>query len=182
MPIAFETEGIHPSTGLCLEALQWLHERQDFHNILDMGCGNGILSVAAAAVWDAQVLAVDISEKALEDAKENIENHEIEQNITLLRSDGFSAPEIEARAPYDLILCNMLAEFTVETALYINKLLASNGFCILAGILAWKAETVEAAYTRLGFEIVHKTGNSPWQAAILRHSSETGKNAIVTKA
>jgi ribosomal protein L11 methyltransferase len=169
MPIAIETKGIHPSTGLCFEALQWLHDQRAFHNILDMGCGNGILSVAAASVWDARVLAVDVSEKALSDATKNIENQEVKDSITLLRSDGFSAPLISQRAPYDLIICNMLAEFSVEEAQKMKKCLAPDGMCILAGILAWKAETVKTVYSSLGFEITKEFSVSPWLAAVLCH-------------
>jgi len=168
MTLAIETEGLHPSSGLCLEAMQWL-ERQDFRHVLDMGCGNGILSVVAATVWDAGVLAVDISEKAIGDAGRNITAHGLEQRITLLRSDGFSHPLIGERAPYDLILCNMLAEFTVEMAPQVKSHLAEGGVCILAGILAWKAGAVETLYNGLGFEIIKQTSNSPWQAYVLRH-------------
>jgi len=169
MPLTIETEGLHPSTGLCLEALQWLHEQRDFVNILDMGCGNGILSVAAAAIWDAKVLAVDISEKAIGDAAENIKKHGLEEQITLLRGNGFSDKLINVESPYDLIICNMLAEFTVETVQEVKKHLAGDGICLLAGILAWKAEEVKTAYSALGFEIIKQIANSPWQAYILRH-------------
>ena len=173
MPLAIETEGLHPSSELCLQALQWLHEQRDFRNVLDMGCGNGILSAVAASVWDAKVLAVDISEKAIADAEQNIAAYELTERVTPLRSDGFSAPEISRRAPYDLILCNMLAEFTVETARRLKTCLAPDGICILAGILAWKAEPVEMTYSALGFETIKEFTNSPWRAYIMR--------SIVTK-
>jgi ribosomal protein L11 methyltransferase len=167
MPIAIETAGIHPSTGLCLEALQWLHEDRDFENILDMGCGNGILSTVAASIWEAKVLAVDISEKALADAEKNITDQNVDNLVTLLRSDGFLNPMIRQRSPYDLIICNMLAEFTVETAREVKNHLAKGGICLLAGILAWKADGVETAYAGLGFEIIKEIKNSPWCAYIL---------------
>ncbi len=181
MPLAIETQGLHPSTALCLEALQWLHEKRDFSTILDMGCGNGILSVAAAAIWDANVLAVDVSEKALKDAEKNLSEHAILEQVTLLRSDGFTEPLIRKLAPYDLLLCNMLAEFTVETARHIKAYLADDGIAILAGILAWKAEMVETAYKSLGFEIIKQTSNSPWQCYVIGHASAAHKGAIVTK-
>ncbi len=161
-----------------MKALQWLHEARDFTNILDMGCGNAILSTVAATIWEAKVLAVDISEKALEDAGRNITAHGLDRQITLFRSDGFSDPLIDQRAPYDLIICNMLAEFTVETARQVQKYLAPGGICLLAGILAWKAEAVKTTYSSLGLEIVKEMANSSWQSYVMRHRGDTSRTQL----
>ncbi len=168
MDIAIDTIGAHPATELCISALQWLHERQDYFNILDMGCGNGILSVVAATVWDARVLAVDISEKALTDAAAHIKANRLEDRITLVRSDGFLTPEIAQRGPYDLIIINLLAEFLVEMAPKVKEQLASGGFALISGMLAWKAADTERTYLNLGFEIIEQFANSPWHSTLIR--------------
>ena len=75
MPLAINTQHLHPASALCLEALQWLHAREEFANILEIGCGSGILSVACASIWDANIIAADISPKAVFKANAGLENN-----------------------------------------------------------------------------------------------------------
>ena len=173
MSIAIETPGLHPATELCLAAIQQLHGQYPFRNILDMGCGNGILSVAAAGLWNAPVLAVDISEKAVEDTRRNAREHGLEKLITALRSDGFSAEEISARAPYDLILFNLLAEHVVQMAGEVKSHLTPSGIAVTGGILTWKAAETKAAYEILGFEMLEEIINSPWHLFILQRQAHS---------
>lgn len=173
MEIAIDTIGAHPATELCITALQRLHEGHDFKNVLDMGCGNGILSVVAATVWEAQVLAVDISPKALSDAAKNIAENGLENRIKTVRSDGFIEPTISQTGPYDLVILNMLAEFVVASALQVKSGLKPGGFVVISGILDWKAADTELTYRNLGFEIIEKFSNSPWQSLIFRLPEKT---------
>lgn len=168
-----ETAGLHPATELFLEALQWLQARKDCRRVLDMGCGNGILSVVAAGAWGAQVLAVDIAEKALADTARNAAQHGLSEHIATLRSDGFSAPEIAQSGPYDLIMFNVLAELVVAQAQSVKANLASGGVVILGGILEWKAADTRIAYESLGFEIIHKIIRSPWFLAVAQQRKNT---------
>jgi len=148
-------------------AMQWLQERGDFSHILEMGCGNGILSVTAATIWDAEVLAADISDKALADAAAHIAANGMENRITLLKSDMFFAPQIKRRAPYDLIICNMLAHQLTQMAPDIRANLAQNGICILSGMLAWLAGDTKTAYKSLGFEIIKEIPNANWLTCVI---------------
>lgn len=173
MPIQVDTAGLHPTTESCLEAFQWLHEEHDFHNILDMGCGGGILSVVAAGIWDTSVLAVDISEKAVADAQKTIADRELAQQVTVLRSDGFKDRRIREKAPYDLIIFNLLAEVLLSMATEVQSHLAPEGVVILSGMLAWKAPETIAAYNDLGFEVLQEFVNTPWHTYILCHNSVT---------
>ena len=168
MPITINTVGLHPATESCLEALQWLHEEHNFSNILDMGCGNGVLSLAAAGIWNANVLAADIAPQAVTDTTQNIARHKLEALVTPLHSDGFTHALIRARAPYDLIIFNLLAEPIVQMAPEVKSHLADDGVCILSGILAWMASDVETAYSRLGFTTLKIISRSPWQTYIMR--------------
>jgi ribosomal protein L11 methyltransferase len=166
--IAIDIIGAHPATELCIRGLQWLQARQAVENVLDMGCGNGILSVVAASVWDARVLAVDISPQALSDARQRIADNHMENRIELLRSDGFIERRVSERGPYDLILLNMLAEFAVSQAQSVKACLRPGGFVMLSGILAWKAADTELTYSNLGFEKLETFSDSPWQASLWR--------------
>lgn len=170
--ITLDTEGLHPSTISCIEALQWLHGREPFKNIAEIGCGNGILSAVAASIWQANVLAADISPKAIEDTKKNIADYKLESLITPIRSDGFTHKDISANAPYDLVIANLLAELQLRMAPDIKKHCRTGGYLLLSGILEWKSAEIEQAYTSLGFEIQHKIINSPWTSYIFRHQTD----------
>lgn len=171
MTIAIDTQGLHPATELFLEILQELQEEGDFRAILDMGCGNGILSVVAAAIWDAQVVAVDISPKALEDAARNIAANDLGDQVTLLRSDGFAHPAIREHSPYDLIFFNCLAEPIVSMALQLQACLRPGGLAIVGGILAWKAPELEAYYASLGFITLRRFSQQQWHAFVFQSKS-----------
>lgn len=77
------------------------------HRVLDLCTGNGSLAVIAATVFpDVEVTASDLSVDALAVARINVDKHGLQERITLLASDALGAPELQARGPFDLILCN----------------------------------------------------------------------------
>jgi ribosomal protein L11 methyltransferase len=172
MVLTVSTEGLHPASILCLEALQWLHERQSFSNILEIGCGNGILTLTAASIWQANVTACDISSKAVEDTIFNIEKQKV-SNISVVRSDGFEHALIRKNSPYDLIICNLLAELLVKFAGDIKKSLTSNGVILFSGILSWKTEETLRCYTNLNIEIIKEFSDSPWNCYVLCNKAKT---------
>lgn len=166
MPLAINTQNLHPSTAACLEMMQALQEHP-FTNILDIGCGNGILSLVAAHAWPGDVLAVDIAQKAVDETLRAIASYGLQDRVNAIRSDGFSHPLISKTAPYDLILCNLLADVQLRFALDIKNHLAQGGFCILSGILEWRAGEMEQAAVELGLAIESKIVFSPWVAYTL---------------
>lgn len=83
----------------------WLKEST--HNVLDLCTGNGSLAVIAALTYpDVVVTGSDLSSDALAVAHINVDKHGLQDRITLLESDGLRAPDLQARGPFDLILCN----------------------------------------------------------------------------
>ncbi|MDX2112374.1 MAG: 50S ribosomal protein L11 methyltransferase [Alphaproteobacteria bacterium] len=171
--LSVETEALHPSTASCLGALSWLHATTDCQNVLDMGCGNGILSAVAASLWHARVTAADIAEQALKDSHDHLSRHGLLEKVTLLRSDGFTNPEITRRAPYDVIICNLLAELQIRLARDCLRHLSPGGHLILSGIMQWKLQEITMAYKSLGFAILHHRSSSPWDTLVLRHTTVT---------
>ena len=171
-----EPPQLHPTTECCLEALQWLRAHYDCERILDIGCGSGILSLVAAGLWNAtdrpvQVLAADISPEAVANTEQLSTQHGMTRCITVIRSDGFKDARIRDHSPYDLIICNLLAEPIIAWAPQMQSHLAPNGLCLLSGILAWFAEDAEIAYKNMGLEAIHRIDRSPWVTLMLQRKA-----------
>jgi ribosomal protein L11 methyltransferase len=167
MPFAINPENLHPSTELALECLHFLHGMAECRHILDMGCGNGLLSIVCAQIWEAGVLAVDISQNALKDASDNLISHNLQEKITLRQSDRFLAPAIAQNAPYDLIIANMLDQWLIEMATDVKKHLKPGGYAVLSGMLGWLAADTKQSYTGLGLEIIKEFTSGQWHACVL---------------
>lgn len=166
-----ETGGLHPTTELCLEALQALQQQREVKRVLDMGCGGGILSILCAHLWEAQVLGVDIAEKAVEETRAAIVANGLEGRVASYRSNGFAHEKIRAGAPYDLIIINLLAEPIIQWAGQVKKHLAPDGIVLLSGILNWQEASVLQVYNQLGFDIKQLLNNNPWVCDIACHKA-----------
>jgi ribosomal protein L11 methyltransferase len=150
--LAFGT-GTHPSTALCLE---WL-AGQDLagREVIDYGCGSGILAVAALKLGARRGIAVDHDPQALLATRENAARNEVGDRLAVL-SDRDPHP-----APAPFVVANILAGTLIGLAPRIAALVAPGGRLALAGILADQADGVLAAYTRRGQEAAPTTGPHP---------------------
>jgi ribosomal protein L11 methyltransferase len=150
--LAFGT-GQHATTAGCLEALDKLErEGARFHNIADIGTGTGLLAFAALALWPAaKCIATDIDVKAIEVARDNAAINGVKLGhgageLLLAEADGMDSPMLAARAPFDLIVANILAGPLIELAPEFANALASGGTVMLAGLLDTQADAVIRAY------------------------------------
>lgn len=173
MPLLIDASSLHPSTRLALTALDWLEQRIQPDAILDMGCGNAILSLTASQLWGARILACDISPHAVADSLRNIQEYAPESAITVLRSDGFSHPAIAAAAPYGLIIANLLAQWQVQMARSIEKSLHPDGYILLSGVLLWQEEGIIAAFRSINIDIIQKFNENEWQCYVARRTNFT---------
>lgn len=161
--LAFGT-GQHATTKGCLEALDRLGgQGAAFANIADIGTGTGLLAFAALALWpNAKCIATDIDSKAIEVARDNALINRVRLGhsageLLLATSDGLASPLVAARAPFDLIVANILAGPLIELAPGFAKALAPGGTVILAGLLDTQAEAVAGAYEAEGMVLVAKS-------------------------
>ncbi|WP_226372595.1 50S ribosomal protein L11 methyltransferase [Allosphingosinicella flava] len=161
---AFGT-GQHETTTGCLLAMDRLKEGAiSFDNILDLGTGTGLLAFAALKLWpDAKVAASDIDPVSIDVSAENAAINGIptgtgKGEVELIVAAGMEHPRLAARAPYDLIVANILAGPLIDLAPSVAAALAPGGRLILAGLLNTQAEAVTSAYRRQGlmgsFDIV----------------------------
>ena len=141
--LAFGT-GTHPTTSMCLE---WLDANPpEGKDIIDFGCGSGILAIAAILLGANHAEAIDLDPQALIATRDNAEKNNVSSNIKTYLPDEFTAHTTP------LLLANILASPLVELATYFARLTAPQGQIVLSGILAEQAETVLAAYKE-NFEI-----------------------------
>lgn len=161
--------GAHETTRAALLAMEALRQQgRQFFNILDMGCGSGILSLVAAQFWpQASILAADIMEEAVEGTRENAAEAGLAERITVVRSDAYHHGLIGVRAPYDLILCNILAEPIIRMAGDFSSHLAKGGVGVLSGILVWLQQDVEAAHRAAGLNVQQILAVGDWRALMV---------------
>jgi ribosomal protein L11 methyltransferase len=135
--LAFGT-GTHPTTDLCL---QWLDEHGAAHDeVIDYGCGSGILAVAAAKLGAQHVWAVDNDPQALIATRDNAEKNNVAGNISAVLPDAL--PDLQT----PLLLANILAQPLMEFAERFATHVTPGGHIVLSGILAEQAQQVTACY------------------------------------
>lgn len=140
---AFGT-GHHATTSGCLAMLDGMADRR-FANIIDVGTGTGLLAFAGAHLWpDARVMATDIDPAAVDVTRENAVSNGID-GVDLVVADGALSDAITAKAPYDLVIANILAGPLVSMAPELAAIAAPNATIVLAGLLeTQRAQVVEA--------------------------------------
>ncbi len=150
--LAFGTGG-HPTTALCLE---WLASRELAGlDVIDYGCGSGILAIAAALRGAARVTAVDIDPQALAACAANLERNGIAAERVLVGEPGTPL------AAGDLLVANILAGPLVEFAPRFAELVRAGGKILLSGILRPQLEAIIAAYEPR-FELEPATQRGDW--------------------
>ncbi|MFN8449463.1 MAG: 50S ribosomal protein L11 methyltransferase [Anaerolineae bacterium] len=139
--MAFGT-GTHPTTQLCLEAVEDLIVPGA--KALDLGCGSGILAIAAAKLGAAHVLALDIDPVAVESARQNAEQNGAADKITV--QEGSLESVITSARRFDLLLCNILARIIIQMCgQRLGDVVRPGGLAIFSGIIEEQAADVEAA-------------------------------------
>ncbi len=159
--------GEHATTEGCLRALDQMARRRRFSRVLDMGCGAGLLAIAAAKCWPARVLAVDNDPVAVDVARENGCINHVGDRLTALVSEGYAHPAIKMRGPYELILSNILANPLCEMARDLAHHLAPGGTAILAGLLDRQVPEVASSHQTHGLYLREKIKIEPWTILVM---------------
>jgi len=162
---AFGT-GHHGTTVGCLEAFDNLLKTETFEKVLDVGCGTGVLAIAAAKTGTPIAVGTDIDEPSARIANENAEINDAKCDFYF--ADGLSDPRIAQHLPYDLVFANILAAPLVELAPEIGAALKTGGVAILSGLLRTQEERVLEAYLPLGFVVEQTIHHDAWSALQLR--------------
>ncbi|MEM6638150.1 MAG: 50S ribosomal protein L11 methyltransferase [Pseudomonadota bacterium] len=169
--MAFGT-GHHGTTRGCLLAFdRLLQDGITPGPVADVGCGTGVLAMAAAKVWrdvsDTPIIASDIDEIAVETATANLAVNGLEGRGRCVVAAGFDHPELRRAAPYKLIFANILKGPLIALAPDVARRSAPGGHVILSGILNAQAEEVCAVYSEHGFSVVRTQSIVDWTTIIL---------------
>lgn len=165
---AFGTGG-HETTSGCLAMLDKMKRRGTrFDHIADIGTGTGLLAFAAQHLWPhAYVTASDIDPISIDVTADNaaINNVPLGQSkgrVALCVATGTDHEMIKRRAPYDLLIANILAKPLIELAPNFAAIMQSGGSLILAGLLNTQASSVAKEYRKYGFRVAEQRDNGDW--------------------
>jgi len=168
---AFGT-GAHPSTRLAIALAEKAREGTPrIARFLDLGCGSGILSIAAERLWpEAAGLAIDNDPEATECSQENFERNRV-------RSVAIVTGTLEqAEPPFDIILANIQADVLCALAPAMAAKLAPGGHVILSGILCDQGDEVLATYAAAGFGPDAREDEGEWTGLLLHKPTSTGSS------
>ncbi len=157
--MAFGT-GLHPSTKLCVVALE--DAVAPGVEVLDVGTGSGILAIAAILLGATHVDAVDIEPVAVRSARENAERNGVADRIAVAEGSVDAAPD--ATRVYPLVVANIIARILIDLASGIAAAVAPGGTLILSGVIENREDDVRQAYDALGLHFDRRSQIEDWVA------------------
>lgn len=163
--LAFGT-GHHGTTKGCLLIFDGLLSSGfDPDKVLDLGCGAGVLAIAAAKALNRDIVATDIDPDAVDVTSENAAVNDVSQHIKSYQAEGFDSPYLKDQQ-FDLIFANILAGPLMGLAPDIANALAPGGKVILSGILDEQAEIVMDAFTKKGLKVFPQPSLFGWTSLL----------------
>ena len=153
--MAFGT-GTHETTSLCLETLEEHIKKDDV--VFDIGCGSGILGIAAIKLGAKKSVLVDIDDKCIEVSKINSKLNNVEDKTIIYKGNLLDVVKGEA----DIIVSNIIAEIIVTMIVDLKKHLKNNGIFIASGIIKEKLELVKNSLIENNFEIMEIKELNGW--------------------
>ncbi len=161
--------GSHATTRLCLTALESrIHGGE---RVLDLGCGSGILSIAALRLGARSAFACDIDEKCIDVAYENAALNGIGRDrLTVRQGDATKEGPLRTAigTGYDVVVANIVADVIISLAPQVRHFLTEDGWFLTSGIIDDRADEVAAALTAAGWNIVETCTSEGWYCYICR--------------
>ena len=158
--MAFGT-GEHETTRMCIQALEKYVQKDS--TVFDVGCGSGILAIAAAKLGAKLAVGVDLDPVAVESAKENVGFNNID-NIEILHGNLIEV--IDGKA--DIVVANIIAEIICILTEDVSRVIKPNGYFITSGIIHDRVEMVTSKLEECGFEVVKVNKDGEWNCIIAR--------------
>lgn len=162
---AFGT-GTHPTTKLCLQALETVINGGE--HLIDVGTGSGVLSIAAKAMGVGAVEAYDLDDGAVASAQTNLDLNPVAKDVKVAANDLLAGIDTQA----DIIVANILAEIIIPLVPQARQNLKRGGYFITSGIIDDKFQTVLTALTDAGFQIAQHTQMGDWHGIVAYLSTD----------
>jgi ribosomal protein L11 methyltransferase len=159
--MAFGT-GTHETTRMCAQLLEKYVKSQD--EILDLGCGTGILSIIAAKLGAVRVLAADIDETAVRITRENCAINKVANKVTALK--GILENLEKNRS--DIVVANIIADVIRNISVIVPDYLKNNGYFITSGIIKERKDEIIDSYIKSGFIMEECLEMGEWVAIVFR--------------
>lgn len=159
--MAFGT-GTHPTTVMCVQALERTIQRGD--QVIDVGTGSGVLSIAAALLGAEKVQALDLDEVAVNSARINVKLNKVHDRVTVAQNNLLDGLTEQA----DVIVANILAEVILRFTEAAANLVKKDGYFITSGIILPKKQEVKDAVVKAGFAVEEILQMEDWVAFICR--------------
>lgn len=153
--MAFGT-GDHPTTSMCLKAIEKIIEPH--HDVIDVGTGSGILSIAAHLLGANHIKAIDLDEMAVQVAKENFVKNHCEAAIETTTGNLLN----DESNQYDVVIANILAHVITLMVEDAYARLHSKGYFVASGIIEEKADEIETHMKQAGFKIIETQHDNGW--------------------
>lgn len=158
----------HATTQGCLAAIDRVTRRRRYSRVLDLGCGSGVLAIAVARILPhASIVASDLDRQSVLVARENMRANGVGGRIQAIVAGGLQHPVLRARAPYDLLIANILAGPLIMLSKSLASAVVPGGTLILSGLLTPQAPQVAAAYLASGFHLVRHDRVYGWSTLTL---------------
>ena len=160
--------GDHPTTKMCLAAVE--RYAGPGKRVLDLGCGSGILGIAAAVLGAGPIVAADVDDKAPDIVRDNARLNGVEDAFTVYVGDVVASGTLRARlgAGYDLVLANIVADVIISRAPYVPAFLAPGGAFVCSGIIDGRQDEVAAALEAAGLRIEEHRTMEEWHCFLAR--------------
>jgi ribosomal protein L11 methyltransferase len=165
--MAFGT-GTHATTQGCLMAIDEIARGQTIGRAIDVGCGSGILAIALAHAARRRVVACDNDPVAVRVTEENAKLNGVANRIVAVRAEGLDHVEIARRAPFQVIVANILAQPLIELAPRLARGLAPGGHIVLSGLLTRQEAAVADAYRAEGISLAKRIEGGDWVTLMMR--------------
>jgi ribosomal protein L11 methyltransferase len=162
--------GTHPTTRLCLECLEEMAKSHgwglDGHEVLDFGCGTGLLAIAAVKMGAERALGIDIVQETARTARRNVDLNKLSQKITI-KWGGLD----QTNQTYDLIFANLVASALLRSGGQVPRYLKKDGRVVISGFSLNQMEEMEAFFKVSGLKTIQRSNRDGWGLLLMGHGS-----------